>query len=646
MKLAVRVGIAALLVIAGGLGAFWVIRQKQQLDTYEVERTDVQPATVKDLLADDDPDAKKPVFDPDLFDSRPFGPEGNRWQINQSAALLKLDVPDIREDHDARLLYLHPSYAAAAKAHGRANLLPSVNAISGKAKQFDDGLYAALDLHFASNREQGLRSIELLLRQVMTECDPRTEAYAWLWSALYVGGYITGDEAGRRPAQASLLLAAFEAKTWESTPVGFYEWSAELQACFRFLRFLQQDFPRRAGIPDALLRAMQKNPSCLEMYQTMLGWYARLTNPLDRLNLLDLQNTSDDVREIAARKGVWASLHFLPYSKSRETELFNKLYPEGLPREGADLMVDFIKAIRDGKLDLKPDANSGWYDYQLYALEAFVLPERGAENNKLILSKKYKLRLIEAFKAMVTKHRETHVRQVMAAGNAAASAAPEPPQDRLAPRLRVEPNPTYYLRYARSYAFLQKFVVAEVEDPNSLRGARQGGWRKLPLGDELEEMRLLFYGLHLVSCEDIGMKDELLAGEVENKDYARGLAAAWLKEWDKDPDLAVDTRVAVPMYYDYQRATRFWGTIGVRAAPLSVRWHSRPSWRPQPKPGDGAEAWQEMAWSNLGDVEYLLLVDEFAEFERRGSVPLSRSEFRKRCDRAGTKEAIVKALQE
>lgn len=648
MKFAVRVAVAALLVIAGGVGLFWVVRHKQQQDTYEVERTDIKPATVRDLLADDDPAAKKPVFDPDLFDSRLFGPADNRWQINQSAALLALDVPDLTPDRDDHLLRLYPDYARAARdlAGRDVNLLPSVNLVGGKAKQFDDGLYAALELHMASNREQGLRSIEVLLRQMMTECGPRTEAYAWIWAALYLGGYITGDEAARRPAGAETFLRSFDARHHESDVVGFYEWSAELKNCFRFLRYLQQDFPGRAGLPDALLRALLKNPSCVEMYQRMLGWYARQTNPLDRVNLLDLAETGDDVREIAHRKGVIASLHFLPYSKSRETELFNRLYPEGLPGAGAELMVDFIKAIRDGKLDLKPGTDSGWYDYQLYALEAFVLPERGAENTKLVLSKKYKLRLIEAFKAMVTKHRETHIRQVGVAGNAAASADRERPAGRLSPRLRIEPNPTYFLRYARSYAFLQKFLVSDVEDLNTLHGARAGGWRGLPLGDELEEMRLLFYGLHLVSCEDIGMKDELLANEVENKDLARALAAKWLKGWQDDPDLSADTRVAVPVFFDFGKTTKFWGTIGVRGVPLDARWQTRPSWRPLPGEGEQPGDWQQMEWHQLDRSRYVILVDEFAEFALKGSTALPRSQFRKICDRATTKEEVLKLLGE
>lgn len=641
MKTAVRIGVAMLLVIAGGLAAYWLARRTGVEFTEEIERTRVKPATVSDLLADDKLDDKRPTFDAALIDSRPFGPEANRWQVNLSAAVLALDVPDIRDDGDAAWLKLHPSYAAAAKAISGRTVLPSVNVISGKAKQFDDGLYAALDMHMADNREQGIRCAHVLARQVLTECPPGGDAYAWLWAALEVGGFLTADEATRRPARAETFVNVFRARGYESQIVGFYEWSEELKRTFRFLRFLQQDFEQRQGLADGLLRALQKNPSCVEMYQRMLAFYARLTNPLEGLSLLDLADNTDSVRAIAARKGTLPKLHFLPWSATKETDLFNQLYPLGLTL-GADLMRDFIKAIRDGKLDLKPSERSGWYDYQIYALEAFVLPERGAESAKLQLTKKYKLRLIEAFKALVTKHRETHIRMGAAAGNAAG--APPEPEGLLSPRLRVEPNPTYFLRYARGYSFLQKFIAAEVEDLNGLRGARDGGWRDHPLGDELENMRMLFYGLHLVSCEDIGLAPQLLPGEVENTDHTRALAAKWLEGWQTDPDLAVDTRVAVPVYYDNGGRTRFWANIGVRAAPLSVRWARQPSWRPWPKDGDAAP-WKEVEWHKLDHADYAILVDEFAEFDQPGSVALPRGELRKVCDGAADKAEIIRQLQ-
>ena len=47
-------------------------------------------------------------------------------------------------------------------------------------------------------------------------------------------------------------------------------------------------------------------------------------------------------------------------------------------------------------MDLKPRKDGGWYDYQVYALETLLLPERGEETNKLMLTKTYKKRMLEA----------------------------------------------------------------------------------------------------------------------------------------------------------------------------------------------------------------------------------------------------------
>src|SRR5262249_16062412 len=145
-----------------------------------------------------------------------------------------------------------------------------------------------------------------------------------------------------------------------------------------------------------------------------------------------------------------------PPSTAREAVLFEKLFPLGLP-PGADLMRELIVRIRSGAVDLRPRPDSGWYDHQVYALETLLLPEKGPERDKLLLTRAEKKGMLEAFQALLTKRRETHVRQLMRAVGAA-----EPPPAEVAPRLRVEPCPTYYLRTARAYSFLANFLDAAV----------------------------------------------------------------------------------------------------------------------------------------------------------------------------------------
>lgn len=645
MRLIGRVAIASgiLVAIAVAAGVTWYFTGGP--GTYEVEKTHVDPSTPPDLLADDRLEDKHPEFDPELIESRNFGDKGNLWQINSSAAVIKLDVPDIRSDDPDALQRLYPDYASAAKALKAAGLdvLPSVNLLGGKAKQFDDGLYAAMDLYMARNTEEGVRDIELCVRQVLTELMPTGEAYAWLWASLEIGGYVGSDEYQRRPPKADAYIAEFLANKAQSQPVGFYNWNENLQRVYRFLRYLQQEFSQRDGTANVLARALAKNAQAREQYRRVLEFYARLTNPyinLSLLPLLDTANLGKSLSELAAEAAVRsATVAFLPSSDAPETELFERLYPMGMP-ENADLMMDLIKAIRDGDVDLTPKADSGWYDYQLHALETLLLPGKGREHDKLMLTKKYKLRLIEAFKAMVTKARETHIRQ-MAVGE--STAAPEP-EVALSPRLRLEPNPTYYLRIARSYAFLQGFLMASVEDLNSMPGWRADGPREFPLGDELENMRQLFYGLYFVSCDDIGLKPELLAGENADPIYHRVLAAKWLEDWTTDPDLAVDTRVAVPIYRVPGKSTRFWCTVGVRPIKLSASYATPPSWRATPKPDAPSVDWEKVPSHKTQPGNWVILGDDFVEAQIRGNAALTREQLREICDRHATKEEIAAAL--
>jgi hypothetical protein len=311
----------------------------------------------------------------------------------------------------------------------------------------------------------------------------------------------------------------------------------------------------------------------------------------------------------------------------------------GLP-PNANLMRELITAIRSGKVDLKPDQKSGWYEYQVYALETLLLPEKGAESNKLLLTKAYKKRMLEAFQALITKRRETHVRDA----KYAEAKEEAPPLATVEPRLRVEPNPTYYLRTARSYAFLANFLESTLGEATlrSLKGLREGGEREQDLQTELAWMRSLFYGLYLLSAEDIGVKPEFLEGETVDREAAEKVATGWLASIGTDADLAVDTRIAVPIYHDPNTGiVRLWMTVGVRLTLLEASYVKPPSVRPLEGPGE----WKPAESDQLTTSHLLIPVDEFAEVEIRGHRVLNRAELRAICDQMKTKEKIVEAIQ-
>lgn len=608
-----------------------------------VEVTDRnEPPPADDGLVDDKLDDKQTTFEPDLVDRRPL--EG--WRINQSEAVIRLDVPLVQPDYEANLLVLHPSYRAAVQAAAGQATLPSVNLLDGKVKQFDDGLYAALDLAYFEGVAEHLTSHQDLVRRLLEKVGAAHPAAAYLAAGLTLGGHETkvDDEAARRE-----WVADFRGQPSLAKPISFYTWNDSLKSCWSFMRFFQQSLnprnPTHQAIIAGLADALAADAKLKADYEAANGFFGKLTNPLNRLSLADVigvdLSSAQALNEAAKRKEIsLAGIAFFPPSTSRETELFNRLFPFGVP-EGANLMKELVRAIRSGKVDLSPRPDSGWYDHQVYALQTLLLPEVGEEHAKLLLTKQYKKRMLEAFAALLTKRRETHARQLDTA--APASAAMPRALDVVKPRLRVEPCPSYYVRTARSYAFLANFLAASLGEPtlDSLHALRQAGPREETLAAELAAQRDRFYGLYLISCEDIGLKPTLAADEVADPEACYQAAEQWLNKLADEADLAEDTRVAVPIYVDAMRGTmRLWVTLGVRLTKLEARF-MRP---PRVKPYEGDGDWQPVESWKLQAEDYLIAVDEFAEVEVRRLDPPDREELRRLCDQYKAKKEIVEAL--
>ena len=621
------------LALVGLLGAFFIWPLAEDVDV--IERTGYRPPveSAEGFLVDDQLENKQTTFDPALVDRRPL--EG--WLVNSSDAVIRLDVTMVRPDTEGHLLVVRPSYAAAldeAKRAGvpAADILPSVNLIDGKAKQFDDGLYAALDQAYYRGLKGRLTSHVQLIRGIYDEVGPASPAEPLLAAGLELAG-VKVEPANS--AAKDTLLQQFVSNEVQSKPIGFYNWNSTLRECFRFLRFFQQPIRDRATA-QAITDALSRKQALLSDYRKALAFYSRLTNPPADASVLDLIERKEPLPPDA-------TIVLFPASTSRETELFLKLFPRGLPAD-ADLMKELIRRIRSGQVDLTPRPASGWYDYQVHALETLLLPEKGQEAHKLMLTRAYKKRMLEAFKALVTKRRETHVRQVKTAEPKSAAM----PQEKLqiAPRLRLEPCPSYYLRTARGYAFLATFLESALQGDTlkTLHGLREGTppERGADLRTELHEIRDLFYGFHLLSAEDIGMKPLFLEGETINREQCEGLATRWLASFSTDPDLARDTRVAVPLYVDpFRGVTRLWVTIGVRLTRLKADFARGPRIKPKEGPGD----WSIVPAGQLGERTLLIAVDEFAEVEIPGNKVLTRDELRTLCDSAKTRDAIIKSLQ-
>jgi hypothetical protein len=571
-----------------------------------------------------------PVFDPsmEVFDMNAG------CNINKSAAVFRLDVPGYDAAKEHALDKLYPSVSQAVTA-ASGNVLLSINVVGAKAKQFNDGPYAALDLSYYHGIDSVFSShvslVKALYQKLTNDTAKAFVAAGLTFSDSAAGGYDAG--------LADRFLSDYLSNEVRFKPIGFYTWNTELEKLFRFMRFFQKTFTWNGVVADIV--SVLRSDSSLVIKARRVDWlYSGLTNPLSYVSMAELAQSDCELSQQGLMHTADSLIRshrdetaLFPPSTSVETELFNALYPEGVPPD-ADMMNELIKAIQNGTVDLTPKPETGWYGRQVYALETFLLPSKGEEHSKLLLSENYKKRLLEAFKAIITTQRETHVRQLEVSGSGDAI------EQRFIPALRVEPGCTYFLRTALAYAFLKEFLESSVGRValQSLHGLTEEGTRRDDLWSELEYMRALFHGLYLVSAEDIGMKPaQSPAGWPSVSD--KSTAEVWLQTWLNDPDLAADARVAVPIYAG-DSYTMMWGTLGIRLCHLYVAYAVPPRFR-----SVGGQNWNTLDSSACDTAKYLIPVLEFGEFRLSGKHVLTRQEFRSICDQNPTKEAIIRALQ-
>lgn len=662
------------------------------LDVYGVDSVVTENASNAEEPQDDRIEDKHPEYDPARVVEETFDHEC-RFSLNKSATVTKLDIAPL-EGADQELAGRIFGTRTAAFEHldgltdDRNRLIPSMEVVNGTLKPFNDGLYAAIEL----GAEDGVTVDEVevypgkrafledLLAGVLALEAAATPAQAAhlrnaaadLGAALILGGATPALPADVQ-TQAEERAASFAAAALISRPVGFYTWRPELERIFRQDRFLQNyqvQHPSpldpysdaEIGKAAAVALALRADGGLLDRYEGYLALYAGLTNPFANLPvtvllpyLTGLENL-DNPGALRSRLLAdhpppdlpWACQpHFavFPSSRSRETTYFDERYcSSGVP-SGVNLMDELIDAIRSGRIDLEPDADSGWYDYQTYALETLLLPERGSESQHLLLTAAYKKKLMDTFRSIMTQNRETHVRQLETGGFAGIAAPPT--RSDVYPVFPAEPFPTFYLRTARAYRFLGTYLAA-VLGPEFLghvrRETEDGTTGAETLDAELRAKAALLYGLHYLTADAVGMAPELLPEETAEFPEAdcRAAARTWLAGWRTDADVARDPRVIVPVQMDPATGdVIYWAIPGVRA--IKARAEFVEGYEPRdvgPAPGSSCEV------GDFVPMEYYLVVEAFAEVRIPFTTPPpTRDEFRAICDAYDTVEEIVAALE-
>jgi hypothetical protein len=518
-----------------------------------------------------------------------------------------------------------------------------------KAKQFDDGLYAAVELAL----QDGLRSVVgkkdwLPKLAAQIEASQGGAPLGQLLAATKLGG--------GAPAVPNSLRSAVEAETKSfladekrSKPLGFYTWSPQLEAIFRQDRMLQSSVEvakHRAGVL-AMAKALAGTEELRERYEHVLHLNERLTNRLTGPGYRPLiaaieAGQSPDLSSLD-------SISFLPASRSHESDLVMRLYGNRPIPPGFELMTEVIKRLKRGELSFEPTKESGWYDHQLWSLEPLVRYDTAPEAAKARANDEYRMHLEELFKGTYALMRETHVKQLELA--APAEAPPPPVKERekvfIQPDPHVELLPTMYLRRAQSYRFVRQVLVEAFGQDNlgSLKRLTALGPVTMNLSEELDQMERLFSGAYVVACRELGLAEALPAelGAGHSADEQAKVFMRWTASLRSDPDLARDARMMVPVFYDQQRKkVKVWAMLGWEHAQCSIDYARHPGIKitdGDGKPVSGEEGPEVIFFGSYRS----LATPVFAEVYINRL--MNRDEFRRHCDAYQSKAAILANLE-
>lgn len=510
----------------------------------------------------------------------------------------------------------------------------SASMLAMKAKSFDDGLYAAVDLmaHEGVSTFAGKRHLvaEVLRRMVAQNAgDPSSGATVLAAACLRGGSQI--DLPPQLKARADQMLTNFDS-SFLSKPLGFYAWTRELIMLFQHDRILQSMIPDSSFA--SAISVMRQSDDLKRAYLAYLNLTSKLTNPLTNCGLANALSSPE-----------WAAsgmdIAFFPPSRSHESELMDRVMSGG-GQIGESLIDELLARVKSGQLQLMPTEHSGWYDWQLYALEPLAILERMPEAKHLDTTAKYRKRLDDLFKGLYALTRETHVKQL-----AMAFGAGMPPVT-VMPDLRVEPLPSFYLRRASSYAYI-RFALQGIfgaEELSKVRRVDPDVQPTMSLWEEMDYMENLFLGAHAVACEDLGMDSfcNLAAIDVARLDPAKEIFLDWRTRVLQDPDVSRDGRMMVPVSVNAAGEVQVWCFLGWSSAKLKVSFKDGQFGRLVRLSDDGTEEAMEQHLCKVSDATYFAAYPVMCEAWIKPSKVMIRTDFRAHCDRYNNEREIIASL--
>ena len=219
--------------------------------------------------------------------------QGVEIQLDLSTQVLGLDIREDVGFGDEESRVEAPVYATIASIPRRSDDFASASILFAKAKQFDDGLYAAVEYlcqdgsgNFTGKRRM-LRLIADALKDLEGEADRESFLYCrgYILAAAALGGQ-TIKTTGEEKVRAEKITSAFLSNQLISKPISFYTWTEQLSKIFRQDRLLQQKLDSEKNI-RLLARGVSKNDAAVKAYRAYLSFVNKITNPFPPNNSLN-----------------------------------------------------------------------------------------------------------------------------------------------------------------------------------------------------------------------------------------------------------------------------------------------------------------------------------------------------------------------
>jgi hypothetical protein len=601
-------------------------------------------------LASDSPDVASPAaMGSRRRSAHEFGVPGRRTvtsngfkvELDLSTQVLEIQALLDRESGSSLDVKRGPIEAPLSATLGTIDStgLVSASVLAQKAKIFDDGLCAAVEVatQEGAGRHTGKAGLLASLGGALAGADPSDAGCAQelLLGAARLGHVAITGVPRTVEVRVQSAIEAFLANEVRSKPIGFYTWSRQLGGIFQQDRMLQGEID--AGGIKAVASALRADPSARATYEGHLRFVSRLTNPFAEPDLRRFLEACDQGNVDAVEEGT----RFFPPSVAHETEIIKKLFGTQPIPVSFVLVDEMIRRIRSRELDLEPRAESGWYDYQTWALEALVIPERMPEGERLELDKEYRKLLLELFKGLLTLTRETHIKQLEITLCGAAGRRKEVYID-IAPALSAEPLVTFYLRRALGYRYVRG-VLEDTFGPGQLERLHrltQVGPAPTCLAEELAGIETLFLGAHVSVSRELGLAPDTASGSDASATEAADRFAAWARNLNSDSDLSLDLRAMVPVFYDVERCKpKVWAFLGWSHRPITVSFARPPQATILDRRGRRPRDHPKIRWGGLyADLPYPVTAELYVDRI------LDRDEFRRLCDACGTRSEIMRRL--